>query len=164
MDVAFHNLEGVIIETPYREVLSMKPFGPVENGSQVLYGLDYRTAIWRFDEENPFHTEVGYWLWDAGRGEVMRGFVIPRGQVVLAGGPAGPDDVTFTMTAERGSPAYGSLSNPYLEELARTVRFEQTVTVGADGSFVYEETTLIEHARMDDPLLHIDRNVLHRVD
>ena len=43
----------------------MKPFGPVDNGTQALYGLDYRMAAWRGDEENPFHTEVGYWLWDA---------------------------------------------------------------------------------------------------
>ena len=44
---------------PYREKLSLKPFGPVENGRQVLYGLDYKTAAWREGEENPFHTEVG---------------------------------------------------------------------------------------------------------
>jgi hypothetical protein len=30
--------------TPYREHIDFKPFGPVENGSQVLYGLDYRMA------------------------------------------------------------------------------------------------------------------------
>ena len=57
----------------------MKPFGPVQNGSQTLFGLDYKTAMWRGDEENPFHTEVGYWLWDAATGEVLRGFVVPRG-------------------------------------------------------------------------------------
>ena len=50
----------------------MKPFGPVENGSQSLYGLDYKTAMRRDDETNPFHTEVGYWLWDAATGEDLR--------------------------------------------------------------------------------------------
>ena len=86
LDLSFHNVEGTLVETPFREVLSMKPFGPVENGNQVLYGLDYRTAMWRGDEENPFHTEVGYWLWDAASGEIVRGFVVPRGITVLAGG------------------------------------------------------------------------------
>jgi hypothetical protein len=38
----------------------MKPFGPVDNGTQRLYGLDYKSSMWRGDEENPFHTEVGY--------------------------------------------------------------------------------------------------------
>ena len=55
-DVAFGNVEGKIITTPFREHVDFKPFGPVENGTQVLYGLDYRMAAWRGDEENPFHT------------------------------------------------------------------------------------------------------------
>ena len=47
--------------------------------------------MWRGDEENPFHTEVGYWLWDGATGEVLRGFVVPRGITVLAGGTADAD-------------------------------------------------------------------------
>ena len=75
--------------TPYREHIDFKPFGPVENGSQVLYGLDYRMAAWRGDEENPFHTEVGYWMWDAGDSEVIRCFMIPRGSAIVAGAMGG---------------------------------------------------------------------------
>ena len=77
-----------MLATPYLEKVTFKPFGPVDNGSQPLYGLDYKSAMWRGDEENPFHTEVGYWLWDGATGEVMRGFVVPRGITVLAGGIA----------------------------------------------------------------------------
>ena len=73
--------KGKIAETPFREKTTFKPFGPVDNGEQVLYGLDYRTAAWREGEENPFHTELGYWLWDAATGEVLRAFVVPRGIV-----------------------------------------------------------------------------------
>ncbi len=51
----------------------------------MLYGLDYRMAAWRGTEENPFHTEVGYWLWDARDSEVIRCFLIPRGSAVVAG-------------------------------------------------------------------------------
>ena len=68
LDISWHNVEGELGETPYREKVSMKPFGPVDNGTQSLYGLDYRMAAWRGAEENPFHTEVGYWLWDGDRG------------------------------------------------------------------------------------------------
>ncbi len=78
-------LQDEVLGTPYLEKVSFKPFGPVDNGNQHLYGLDYKTAMWRGDEENPFHTEVGYWLWDAATGEVLRGFVVPRGITVLAG-------------------------------------------------------------------------------
>ena len=79
LDTAFSHSQGKVVGTPYLEKCTMKPFGPVDNGNQHLYGLDYRSAMWRGDEENPFHTEVGYWLWDAATGEIMKGFVVPRG-------------------------------------------------------------------------------------
>jgi hypothetical protein len=60
-----------VVLTPYREKATVTPFGPVCNGGQRLFGLDYRTAMWRDAETNPFHTEVGYWLWDAATGEVL---------------------------------------------------------------------------------------------
>src|SRR5690554_5275115 len=82
LDTAYSHASGRVLETPYREVLSMTPFGPVRSGSQELYGLDYRSAMWRGSEDDPFHTEVGYWLWDGATGEVLRGFVVPRGITV----------------------------------------------------------------------------------
>jgi hypothetical protein len=57
-DVAYSNEKGSVGLTPYREHTELKPFGPVENGIQTLYSLDYRMAAWRGTEENPFHTEV----------------------------------------------------------------------------------------------------------
>ena len=56
-DVAYSNEKGSVGLTPYREHTELKPFGPVENGIQTLYGLDYRMAAWH---RKPFHTEVGY--------------------------------------------------------------------------------------------------------
>ena len=162
LDEAFSNTEGAVIGTPFREKTTFSPFGPVENGRQVLFGLDYRTAAWRGDEENPFHTEVGYWLWDAADGQLMRCFLVPRGSAVLAGGPAAAGDTTFPLTAKVGSEVYGILSNQFLAEAARAVHYEVTVTVGED-TFTYAETTEIEHRRVSGLLVHTDRNTLHRV-
>ena len=162
IDVAFLHSQERIGETPYRERMTFSPFGPVDNGEQCLYGLDYRTAAWRPGEDIPFHTEVGYWLWDAGAGEVMRCFMVPRGSTVLAGGPARADATTFTMRAEVGSETFGVLSNPYLAKQARTVLYEVTVTVEGD-ELRYESTTTIENTRLSERLQHTDRNVLHRV-
>lgn len=164
LDLAFQNSTGKVIETPFRERTTFSPFGPVDNGAQSLFGLDYRTAAWRADEEDPFHTEVGYWLWDAMDQQVMRCFMVPRGSTLLAGGPASSDATTFTMEAELGSPVYGILSNAYLDKVARTTRFEVTVTIGDDGTFSYDETTTVSLAKLDAPLHHTDRNTLHRVD
>ena len=88
LDTAYSHSQGKVLGTPYKEKCTMKPFGPVDNGDQHLYGLDYKSAMWRGSEENPFHTEVRYWLWDGATGEVLKGFVVPRGITVLAGGVA----------------------------------------------------------------------------
>lgn len=164
LDISFNNEKGLIVETPYREKMSMKPFGPVDNGSQQLFGLDYRTAAWRGDEENPFHTEVGYWLWDAADSAVIRCFMIPRGSTVLAGGTTSADSREYTMKADCGSEIFGILSNPFLARNARTSTYEVTISVADDGSWTYDENTTIEHARMTDVVAHTDRNRMRRVD
>src|ERR1700710_747428 len=106
LDAAFSHSRGEVLQTPYLEKVSFKPFGPVDNGDQHLYGLDYKTAMWRNDEENPFHTEVGYWLYDGATGEVLRGFVVPRGITVLAGGTASADATSFTLSAKKDGGLY----------------------------------------------------------
>jgi len=162
LDVSFHNATGTVAETPFREVTTFKAFGPVVNGLQTLYGLDYRTAAYRFGEDRPFHTELGYWLYDAERQQVMRCFMVPRGSTILAGGPAAPDAREFIMGAELGSKTFGILSNPYLDEHAQTILYDCTITVG-DGVFSYDETTTYSHYRSEDYILHTDRNTLARV-
>jgi hypothetical protein len=162
-DVAFANEDSKVGLTPYREHSEFKPFGPVDNGSQTLYGLDYRMAAWRGTEENPFHTEVGYWMWDATGGQVMRCFLIPRGSALIAGGTAAADATAFTMHAAVGSETYGILSNQFLAEQARTIRYEVTVDLSGDGVFAYQETSVIEHAKLPEPVIHTDRNTLRRI-
>jgi hypothetical protein len=142
----------------------MKPFGPVDNGSQSLYGLDYRSAMWRGDEENPFHTEVGYWLWDAAAGEVLRGFVVPRGITVLAGAIGVAADATsFTLTAKLGDPRYGISENAYLGERASSTTYEVMVTANDDGTWSYAEETMLQMTELPEPLAHTDSNTMHRV-
>jgi len=164
LDVSYHHIDGAVGETPYRERSTFNPFGPVENGTQVLFGLDYRAAMWRGEEVDPFHTEVGYWLWDAAAGLVMRAFMVPRGTLVLAGGTAAPDANSFTLRADVGSEELGILSNPYLARAARTVHYEVTVTVSPDGSLTYEEDSVLQMSELPELLHHTDRNVLRRVD
>jgi hypothetical protein len=161
--VSFQNAPQRVVETHYRERTSFSPFGPVDNGQQCLYGLDYRMAAWRGDEVDPFHTEVGYWLWDGGSGEVLRSFMVPRGCTIIAGGMSTADAKAFTMRAEVGSTTYGILSNRYLDEVARTVSYTVTVTTGID-EWSYEETTVVDLAAHEADFSHTDRNVLRRVE
>ncbi len=166
LDVSFHNVEGVVGETRYLEKVQLKPFGPVDNGRQCLYGLDYRMAAWRRGEEhlNPFHTEVGYWLWDGAERQVMRCFMVPRAAVLIAGGTAEPDATRFTLRADLGQVTYGILENRYLNANASSRSFECVITVHEDGSWSYEEDTVVKLTAMGgEELHHTDRNTLRRV-
>jgi len=163
LDSAFSHSKGEVLGTPYREKVTFKPFGPVDNGNQHLYGLDYKTAMWRKSEDNPFHTEVGYWLWDGATGEIMRGFVVPRGITVLAGGTATADATTFSLTARPGHPQYSIGENKYLAEHASTLSYDVTITINDDGSWSYDETTMLKMDEFPDPFPHTDHNTLRKV-
>jgi hypothetical protein len=162
LDTAYSHDRSEIYETPYRERCSLKPFGPVVNGDQELYGLDYKSSMWRGDEENPFHTEVGYWLWDAATGEVLKGFVVPRGITTLAGGTAAADATTFTLRAALGDRQYGIGENRYLADRASTLSYEMTITVGAD-EWSYDQVAMLRMTESSEPVAHTDRNTLRRV-
>ena len=162
LDTAFSHAESRVLGTPFLEKCTLKPFGPVDNGDQHLYGLDYKSAMWRGDEANPFHTEVGYWLWDGATGEVMRGFVVPRGITVLAGGVAAADATSFTLRATQGGAQYNIGENRYLAKNASTLSYEVTITIGAD-TWSYDETTTLRMNEFDEPFAHTDHNTLRRV-
>ena len=147
----------------YREKTSFKPFGPVDNGPQLLYGLDYRTAAWRGDEENPFHTEVR--LLAVGRAR-------PPGDALLHG-PAGLDDhrgglggAERHLVPPRGGPRVDDLRDP-VQQVPRPVRAHDALRRHRSPSrattFHYDETTTVEHSRSRDLILHTDRNTLTRV-
>ena len=91
----------------FREVMTFEPLGLVDNHQQSLYGLRYTTFAWRIDEPEPFHQELGYWLWDADAKLIMRCFTIPRGVALLAGGHAEPDARRFELAAALGSTTFG---------------------------------------------------------
>lgn len=164
LDAAFSHQRGEVVQTPYRERLTLKPFGPVVNGRQSLYGLDYRTAMWRGDENDPFHTEVGYWLWDGATGEVVRGFVVPRGITVLAGGQAAAGADSFTLRAAAGEPQYSIGENRYLAQHASTLSYEVTITLHDDDTWSYDETTMLRMDEIAERFAHTDRNRLRRVE
>ncbi len=150
------------VETRYRERLELEPMSEVVNGPQTLQALRYRTTAWPLGEREPFHEELGYWLWDAERGVVMRCFMVPRGVNVLAGGRAEAGDRALKLAAEVGSAVFGISSNPFLDEHFRTIRYELEIEMLDDNNFRYAEDTQLQ---IPDAGLfhHTDANTLTRV-
>lgn len=149
--------------TRYRERAVFEVLGLVENHEQVLYGLRYSTTAWRLGEENPFHEELGYWLWDPAAGQVMRGFLVPRGVTVLAGGRAAAADRKLRMEATVGSATWGISSNPFLDVHFRTVRYELDVDLSVPDRFRYAEDTQLLMKGRSEVFHHRDSNTLKRV-
>jgi hypothetical protein len=145
------------------ERYELQPIDPQTNGPQYFYGLRYHTHIHKPGEVETFHDQVGYWLWNPVEGTVSQTVAIPRGQVALASGAVTADATTFTLRAARGDTAYGICSNPFLEHAFTTLSFEVTVTTNADGTWEYEEDTVLQVLGRDEPFHHTDRHVLHQV-
>ena len=112
-------------ETHFRERMTFEPIGPVVNGPQTLYGLRYSTIAWPLIQEQPFHEEVGYWLWDAERTQVMRCFIVPRGVVVNAGGTSEPERQRILHGSRRRIRVCTAFSPiRFWRKGAKTVRYE----------------------------------------
>ena len=136
----------------YRERMTFAPTGLVANHQQKLYGLRYATTAWRLGEEDPFHEELGYWLWDAGAKQVLRCFMVPRGVTVIAGGTAEPDASSFRLSAEVGSETYGICSNRFLDQEFKTLRYELAFEIRDPATIHYREDTVLKIKGMDEPL------------
>lgn len=133
----------------------------VQNHEQRLEGVRYKTTAWRLGETEPFHEELGYWLWDSVDKQVIRCFMIPRGVTVIAGGTCEPTAKSFELKADVGSHTYGICSNQFLDREFKTVHYDLKLSVVGD-TLTYEEDT---HVKMKDrPIFHhTDKNTLKRV-
>ena len=145
------------------EHYDLEPIDPQTNGPQLFYGLRYHVHIVKPGEVETFHDQVGYWLWEPAAETVTLTIAIPRAQVALAAGSATADSRDFEVTAAVGSETYGILSNPFLNEAFRTLSFRMHVTANDDGTWSYEEDTILEIPGRDEPFHHTDRNTLTRV-
>jgi hypothetical protein len=145
------------------ENYTLQPIDAQVNGPQLFYGLRYHTQIFKPDDPETFHDQVGYWLWEPAAGNLILTLAIPRGQVAMYTGRAAADAKSFTLQAVRGSLTNGIVSNPFLEHAFRTDTCTMTVTVNADGTWSYEHDTLLVIPGQAEPFHHTDRNTLRRV-
>jgi hypothetical protein len=147
----------------YVERLELQPVDPQTNGPQLLYGLRYHTHIVKPDQVKTYHEQVGYWLWEPATNTVIHTLTIPRGQVVMAGGQAAADATEFELRAERDSTTFGICSIPFLEYGFKTVAFRIKVKVHPDGTWSYEEDTLLMILGQTEAFHHVDRNTLRKI-
>jgi hypothetical protein len=134
---------------PYYETLTFVAAGDVTNAEkQTLSVVRYHQVVSRKSNDEVFHDQVGYWLWDPADNTIVETFTIPRGVAVVAGGklaaPASADEeLVFEVSARAGDDSFGISQAAFMFEQARTTGFTHTMTVQGD-SLRYTETTLLD--------------------
>ncbi|HFE38405.1 MAG TPA: DUF1794 domain-containing protein [Gammaproteobacteria bacterium] len=147
-------------QTPYFETILFEAIGDVSNAeSQTLAVLRYHQIVRRQSNNEVFHNETGYWMWDAKTDVVMQSLTIPRGVCVLAGGKsrAQNDATVLAVSAAIDDSDWGIIQSPFMQEKARTTAFTHEITVRGD-ELSYSETTVLDiYGKTFD---HTDSNVL----
>ena len=147
----------------YVERYELQPIDPQTNGPQLFYGLRYHQHVVKPGQVKTYHDQIGYWLWEPATGTVIQTLTIPRAQVAMAVGKATADAKSFELTATRGVETYGICSTPFLEHAFKTVEFRIKVTINPDGTWSYDEDTVLMIRGQQEPFHHTDRNTLSKL-
>ena len=145
------------------ERIELQPIDPQTNGPQLLYGLRYHAHMTKPDQVKTYHDQVGYWLWEPATGCIIHTLTIPRGQTAMASGQAAADAKTFELKATQGLDTWGICSAPFLLHAFRTTEFRIVVTAYEDGTWGYEEDTVLQIRGQAEPFHHTDRNRLSKL-
>ena len=150
-------------EQAYVERIELQPIDPQTNGPQLFYGLRYHTHITKPDQVKMYHDQVGYWLWEPATGNVIHTLTIPRGMITMASGNAAADAKQFELYAKENDPCAGISSNPFLSYAFRTVEFRIQVSINSDGTWSYEQDTVMKIKDQTELFHHVDTNTLHKI-
>lgn len=151
--------------TPYYETITFSPIGDVTNAeSQVLVALHYRQIVQRQSNDEIFHDETGYWMWDQDSGVIMHSLTIPRAVSVLAGGyhdggKQTDGSVLLEVSASIDDENWQIIQSPFMRDHACTTAFRHRINI-ANDKLAYSETTTVEiYGKVFE---HCDQNELLR--
>ena len=87
----------------------------------------------------------------------------PGRLIILAAGKAKANAKSFELVAKRGTEVWGICSNPFIDEAFRTVEYRIQITAHDDGTWSYDEDTVLMIRGRSEPFHHRDRSTLSRV-
>ena len=152
---------------PFYETIIFEAAGDVTNAEQqTLSIVRYHQVVSRKSNDEVFHDQVGYWLWDPADDSIVETFTIPRGVAVVAGGslarPTSLDqELVFEVNADAASRECGIVQAPFMFKQAKTTAFTHTLTVKGD-EMQYSEITYLD-IYDKTAYEHKDVNTLQRV-
>lgn len=150
-------------ETAYHEVIKVEAVGDVKNADeQTLVIVRYHQVVSRKSNNEVFHDEIGYWIWNPAAKTVMQSLMIPRAVGLLAGGKVteSKGSITFKVSAAVDNKDWGIIQSPFMQKKARTEKFVHTVTVSGKTMTYTETVTLDIYGKK---FQHTDGNTLTKV-
>ncbi len=135
--------------SPYFETIVFEAAGHLTNAeSQELAFIHYREVVQRESNDEVFHDQTGYWIWDKDAGLVIHSFVIPRAVAVVAGGrfeesPNASGPVVLDVQAAVDDTDWQIIQSPFMSRKAKTLEFRQTITID-NGTLAYSQTTVVD--------------------
>ena len=147
----------------YVERIELQPIDPQTNGPQLFYGLRYHTHITKPDQVKTYHDQVGYWLWEPVNGNLIHTLTLPRGMITMASGNALSDAKQFELHARENDPSAGISANPFLNYAFRTVEYRIQVSIHDNGTWSYEQDTVMKIKDQAELFHHVDNNTLHKI-
>jgi hypothetical protein len=136
-------------ENPYYETITYTEGGDLTNAeSQVLSVVHYRQIVKRKSNDEIFHDETGYWMWDAREKVIMHSLTIPRAVCLLAGAQYiekkdEDRNLIIEVSASIDDKDWNIIQSPFMKNNARTTSFRQNIIVG-NGKMTYFETTMLD--------------------
>ena len=150
-------------ENPYYETITFEEVGTAENAErQLLAAVRYLQVVRRKSDDEVFHDQTGYWMWDKEQNIVMQSIVIPRAVALLAGGNATHDsegNVVLTVVSDVDDSAWNVVQSPFMHKNAKTLSFKHALTIKADELHYYETTMVDIYGNVFE---HTDTNTLVR--
>lgn len=140
---------GGVENNPYYETITFEPVGDVTNAElQIVAALHYRQIVQRKSNDQVFHDETGYWMWDAKGEIIMQSLTIPRAVSLIAGGNhngerTGNGSLLLEVAAGLNNKDWQIIQSPFMADNARTTKFSHRITVGK-GKLSYSETTILD--------------------
>ena len=152
-------------QSPYWETLTCTLVGDVSNaGKQHLAAIAYHQQVFLKSNDEKFHDQIGYWIWDSAASTVMHTIAIPRGVTLIAGGKVtakqyDKNSALLEIEAKNGGD-WGIAQSPFMRDNAETCAYKMTMTVSGD-KLSYSQTTFLDiYGRKFD---HLDSSELIKV-
>jgi len=147
-------------DNPYFESITFEPVGEVENAEeQVLMAVAYKQIVYRKSNDEAFHHQQGYFIWEKATNAITHAFTIPRGLSLLCNGNVESHDnkVQFEFWADSKDENFNIIQTPFMKKNAKTESFTQTIKL-ASNQLSYRQVTKLNIYGKDFD--HSDESVL----